>query len=715
MYKYEKDTGDIVFSGFENGIAASPHQGIGNLQAVNLQTEMGEVMCSYARVQQSQVGTLSSVFTINVIDSSHLTTSFNLTNGVWITIGAGITGLTPGNYYVVNSSGTSNTAATTFQITATYNGSLSSGFTSGSASGDFLRVMGQPVQGTNETYIDSNNVTQNRYYILDVNGLVWVYDTAVVTSGITGIINWFLPDPSVLASNANAGGIAVFNGYLHVFVGNKIYVKETVLLGINNAGSVGWDTFTGGNLNSSANSMNSHFALVTQNNTLTYCDGAFVGTIESSSNSGTPATAPIWSYGQYGTTGSGSTTTITVANQIGGSNIINGSTVTFTSSGTPPTGITVTDIYYVISANISGSAVTFSISATPGGSAITLGVSTNGTQYFNTYKPSTANSEPTYIFSPQALTLPFTAVSQSLCEIGTEIVVGTQSNILYFWDEIAPLPNNFIPLPENNSKYMVNVNNMAYIFAGSKGNIYITNGSTASAAISVPDYCAGVPGTPSSYIEPYFTWGGAAYIRGRVYFSIQDQTSTKTGNCGGVWSFVPTQNLFAGQDIGLSLRLEAQNSYGNYNGIANVILNSQNQNAIGPQYWAAWTSSLSSPTYGIDFSSVNPFTGGSIIETDIVPTGTILGSQKKSFSSIEVKLVTPLVSGETVAVNYRKNLTDAWASAGTVAEETANPLSVIISPLAFEKTQWLQLQEIATSTTGSPSFVRTTEIRLRTT
>lgn len=713
MWRKEKteDGQDLIWDGAEKGIADSPHQGTANLQGVNLQTETGEVMVSYARVLQSQPGDNSTIHTLLQVNSSHLETSFNLTNGVWITVSSStISGLSNGQYYVVNSTGTSSVAAASFQLSTTYNGSGVSGLGSGTASFTLFRAMGQPVQAATETYVDTSNVTQYRYFVLDINGLVWVYDTAVVNSGSQGVINWFLPDTTILATNANAGGIAVFNGYVHVFVGNLIYVKETVLLGNTNSGGTGWDVFTGGNLNSSSASTNSHFAIVTQNNTLTYCDGAFVGTIESSSNAGTPTTVPIWSYGQYFTTGTGTTTTITVTNQIGGSNIINGSTVTFTSSGTPPTGITVTDRYYVINTVTSGASVTFSIATTPGGSAITLGVSTNGLQYFNTYKPVTANAANTFIFSPQALTLPFNAVSQSLCEISTQLVIGTQSNQIFFWDEISPLANNFIPLPENNAKYMVNVNNMAYIFAGSKGNIYITNGSTASAAISVPDYCAGVPGTPSSYIEPYFTWGGAAYIRGRVYFSIQDQTSTKAGNCGGIWSFVPTQNLFAGQDVGLALRLEAQNSYSNYNGSATVILNAQNQNANGPQYWAGWVSSVSSPTYGIDFSSTLPFTGGAVIETDGVAIGTLL--DKTSLAQIEYKLATPLASNESVTMAYRLNLTDAWTSLAQTQIETTNPLAGIFTP-NFQNAQWLQLQATLNSTTSNPTFVRLTEIRVR--
>lgn len=710
-YEFNKE-GELIFSGFEKGIAPSPHQGVANLQGVNLQTEMGEVMCSYNRVKQSQTGTVASNQTAAQIDASHLSSSFALINGQWITISdAGTTGISTGDYYVKNSNGTaSGGAASSFQLSSTYTGSVIGGINAGTITFNLKRVMGVPVQAATEQYTDSTNVTQYRYYVLDTQGLLWVYDTAVVNTPSQGVLLWFLPDPTFITgvTNSNASGLAVFNGYIHAFAGSTISVKETVLLGVNNAGSQGWDNFTGGNLNSLYSSFNSHFAIVTQANTLTYCDGAFLGTIQSSSNSGSPAAVPIWSYGVY----TFSSTTLTITDQIGGSNPVVNSTITLTTSGTMPTGVDATTLYYVKTVTTNGTATTMTIASSIGGSAISLSGG-SGTQYFNTYKPSHSSGNTTYIFSPQALTLPFTAVSQSICEIGSTVVIGCQSNILYFWDEFSPLAGGFIPLPENGVKYLLNVNNMAYIFAGNKGNIYITNGSTASAAISVPDYTAGVPGTQSSYIEPYFTWGGAAYIRGRVYFSIQDQTASKAGNCGGIWSFVPTQNLFIGQDVGLALRMEAQNSYGNYNGVANVILNSQNQAVNGPQYWSFWTSSVSSPAYGIDFSDTVPFTGGSIIETDIAETGTVLGRQQQTFSNIEIRLAAPLASGESVAVNYRKNLTDAWASAGTVSEETSNPLSVIVSPLGFEKTQWLQLQAILTSTLSNPSFNRVTEIRVR--
>lgn len=264
---------------------------------------------------------------------------------------------------------------------------------------------------------------------------------------------------------------------------------------------------------------------------------------------------------------------------------------------------------------------------------------------------------------------------------------------------------------------MIAVNNMAYVFAGNKGNIYICNGVTASPVITVPDYCAGIAGTPKSYIEPYFTWGGCEYIRGRMYFSIQDQTAAKTtGNCGGIWSFVPSQNAFPVQDVGIALRLENTNSYGTLNGMATVIMQNQVQAAIGVQYFSAWQSTYTGTSYGIDTSGTYP-TVTAIIETDAIPSGTFLN--KRSFAQQEYKLASPLLSGESVQLYYRQNLTDSWHTCGTVNEETTNsdtPTNRLSGyfTAAFQNTQWLQLQaQLIPNGTSTFSGNRLTELRLR--
>jgi len=355
--------------------------------------------------------------------------------------------------------------------------------------------------------------------------------------------------------------------------------------------------------------------------------------------------------------------------------------------------------------------------AITGGSAKTISTGAAGNQFFTTFWPFGSDagadgSHPTVQVSTQRLNLPANEVAQCMVEVGNVVLIGGITNIVYPWNQVDATPSDFIALPESNVKTMVNVNNLAYVFAGNKGNIYITNTSVASLALKVPDYCAGVPGTPLTYIEPYFTWGDAMFLRGRVYFSILDQTATKAGNCGGVWSFIPSQNIDPSQDVGLSLRLENQNSYGDYDGYATILIPNERQIAISPQYWAWWQDSYSTGTssFGVDYTGTTPVTQY-VIETDLLPTGTML--TQETYAQVEYKVSTPLLSGDSIQLYYRLNSTSAWATCGTVVEESSNRLSGYFKQ-TFQKTQWVQIRAVVTTggTTAS-SFVRLKEIRLR--
>jgi hypothetical protein len=384
--------------------------------------------------------------------------------------------------------------------------------------------------------------------------------------------------------------------------------------------------------------------------------------------------------------------------------------------------------YFVIDSNFGSVAtgtVTFKVTSVFGNPSDIITPSTSHTLIFNTYSPlyNSGAGSPTYVFSPQAFTLPtnpITEVAQCITEVASgQLIVGCQSNVLYTFTLGSPLATSLVPLPENNTTFLINVNNMAYAFSGNKGNIYVSNGSTASPVLTIPDYCAGLAGTPTSYIEPFFIWGGAMYLRGRIFCSLRDQTASKTGLCGGIWSFIPQQAFYIQQDSGLGLRMENVNSYASFsngvytnNGMATVLLPSQTQNAIAPQYFSAWQSTYSpTSTAGIDGTQVSPNVGQpSVIETDFIPSGTFL--QKKTFERIEYKVSSPLLSGESVSINYRLTPTDAWSSFQNLQTES-NMLSGYYTPSGtFQFTQWTQFQVILTGITSSPSFNRLFELRI---
>lgn len=321
----------------------------------------------------------------------------------------------------------------------------------------------------------------------------------------------------------------------------------------------------------------------------------------------------------------------------------------------------------------------------------------------STFDPT---SSGTYTWISKALLLPVTDVAISIAEIAngsqTTLLIGGLTNIIYPWDGLANFYGALIYLPEYYTPQMITVNNLVYIFCGTKGNIYITNGSSVTMVMTVPDYIANTTGTNQ---DPYFVWGGVMYLRGRVWFSV------KAPNCGGIWSFVPSINYYVQQDIGASLRCEYQNSYGTYSGYATVLfpnINLNAQNALGPQFFSGWDSGAS--TYGIDYSDTVAYTGGSIIDTDLIPTGTLL--EKKTFSQIEYKLSAQLVAGESIAISYRQSLTDSFIDLGTAVTESSTALGGYF-PATFEKGEWLQLRITLTSVTSSPSWCRLQTIFIR--
>lgn len=410
---------------------------------------------------------------------------------------------------------------------------------------------------------------------------------------------------------------------------------------------------------------------------------------------------------------------------------------------------------------------------------------TNGANIGVFYEVAGQTFDPTnnatYVYTNSQYILPPWDTATALSQIPTgnsiALVVGGRGNNIYTYPDVqsstSAKPTSVLWIPEARTKNLVQANNYIFIFSGSKGNIYITNGTTIAPIGTMPDYIAG----SKNYVQdPYYQWGDAMYLRGRLFFSITDHSPTHKGNIGGVWSFVPTFSYFINQDAGLALRLENVSAeYGlyGYDQVATVLfagLGETAQHADGPQYMACWTPSgrwtpstaysinqeiipptslqnffaykcttagtsglgiplSSSDTIGqtitdgtavwtvvhsiqsIDFSSDVPYSNGeALIETDVIPVGTFL--DKKTFTQVEYKLASALTTGESVQINYRTDLEQPFVSAGTISTEP-NTVSGIIQGVNFQKAQILQLQVILTSTATSPSYCRLQEIYIR--
>jgi hypothetical protein len=307
-------------------------------------------------------------------------------------------------------------------------------------------------------------------------------------------------------------------------------------------------------------------------------------------------------------------------------------------------------------------------------------------QVFNPATPGT------YFYTPSALTLPSSDIAQCLAILGVNLLTGGINNVIYPWDRVSTNFVSPILLSENNIQRMITVNTTTYIFVGQRGRIYLTNGSNANFYKKVPDHLSGNP-------NPYFTWGDATFSRNQLYFGVQasNNDGTANNNYGGLWSI----------DLGSNaIRLTNKMSYGTYSGNVTALISlGGTPTSDGYGLLMGWFTT----TGGIDKGSSSPYTGSqAYIDSDLIPVGQYLS--KTTFSNIEWKLATPLVTGESVTLSYRTNVTAGYTQIGTT--NTAGLLSDFYT-INFDQVQWVQIRAQLTSTATTPSFVRLMEIRLR--
>ncbi len=306
----------------------------------------------------------------------------------------------------------------------------------------------------------------------------------------------------------------------------------------------------------------------------------------------------------------------------------------------------------------------------------------------STFDPATS---ATYIYNTEALDLPSNDFATCLAQLGTNLLVGGVQNFIYPWDRISVSFTYPLIVAESFIKCIVSTNSSAYIFAGHKGRIYITNGANVQEFLKFPDSLSGT-------VEPYYNWGWGIYLKNQLYFSLSATTNAGVtiNNFAGIWGLDLDTN---------ALRLTNSLSYGTYLGNVPVLVQMGTPTPTGDGIYASWFNS----TGGIDYTSSSPYVNyETYIDTDIIPIGTFL--TKHTFDNIEFKLGKPLVSGESIKLQYRQNLTDLFTDINSTT--TAGLLSDAY-PMTFQNVEWIQIRALISSTITTPSYVPLTQIRIR--
>lgn len=312
----------------------------------------------------------------------------------------------------------------------------------------------------------------------------------------------------------------------------------------------------------------------------------------------------------------------------------------------------------------------------------------------DSFDPTDATS---YTYTSDALSFPESDKITCMAELGNLLILGGRNNFVYTWDKLSPGFNGLLNVPDVFTYAIVALNNNAYMFSGVRGRIYITNGSGVELYKKVPDYVTGT-------VNPYIIWRDANFNRNQIYFSFSAQNNALTdqGTVSGVWALETETG---------AMYLLNKTSNSGYTGTTNMALPMPPLTAGGnpPPGAGVMIGWYSGSTYTLDIGTSTPYTNyESYVHTDMIPVGTFLDPFTPS--QIEWKTSAPLVSGESVRVSYRTNISDSFTTIGT--SSTAGVLSDLYQT-NFQKAQWVQFRVETSSTASSPSYTRLTELRIR--
>lgn len=299
-------------------------------------------------------------------------------------------------------------------------------------------------------------------------------------------------------------------------------------------------------------------------------------------------------------------------------------------------------------------------------------------------------------FNSSALGLPPTETAICLTEVRNQLLVGAKFKI-YPWDRVSPQWLNPIPVAEQLHS-MINILNDVYIFAGNKGNIYISNGYNAERYRKIPDYITG------DLVDPTWQWGGVMAHRQKLWFqalALNGQTGAPV--LAGIFS-IDLDNK--------SMIMEAQNSFGLVSANTRqygILIDNPRLSVNYDNYYSAWANGTSNAG-GMDFNDTTLWSSNEpLIESDLINVGTAINP--KTFEQIEFKLDQPMQSGDSITVYGRSSLSENYVQIGTT---TTTVLSAFYQA-NFQKGQWLQLKATfsCNATATSSSFNRIREIRIR--
>lgn len=229
----------------------------------------------------------------------------------------------------------------------------------------------------------------------------------------------------------------------------------------------------------------------------------------------------------------------------------------------------------------------------------------------------------TFTYNRQALSLPLNEVGQWLEELGTNLLTaGGTFNKIYPWDRLSSSFTLPLQCPEKKIYRLKALNNLVYIAAGTKGNIYYTQGSYVKFFKKIPFYAIN---NGYTILSGPVTWGGMTAGTGSLLVGV----GTSGGGYNGVYRIYEDGRML----------IDQQPYGGNTNPTAIY--------ADDDLYVVGYNG-------GVDYNdSVAQYSNfETVIHSDLRRVGNKIS--KATYSRLEMQLSKPLASGNSHArISYR--------------------------------------------------------------
>jgi len=277
MYEWRNNisTGEpeIAISGWERGIADSPHLGIANMRNINNDSQPGIALCNQKLVQNSQTTISAKAFTVDVPNSQITWTGTPILSGSPVVfagsdlpapLGAGTI------YFLAVAGNTSTIYSDPYLNTQVVLSDAGSGTMTFSTKG-----IGQIKDWTKDK-------RTGYIYVIDEYGYVW-FTTGTNWTVLTG----------ATYTDVSGNGICVYKDYLFVFRNYYIDVYGSLNAVVaSRAWTLGWKT-----MNTTAGQSYSHHAIAGQDDIMYFCDSRYIGSIkENVSKTFAPGDATTYTY-----------------------------------------------------------------------------------------------------------------------------------------------------------------------------------------------------------------------------------------------------------------------------------------------------------------------------------------------------------------------------------------------------------------------------------